>query len=106
MLVAAVLSPTDPVLAAAIVGRRAVPSRVRHLLNVESGLNDGLALPVVVVLIDVAARRPVDLASLGLALVGGVGSGSRCRCSQQDSSGPCQSRSASGTKRWPRWRSA
>ena len=50
-LVGAILSPTDPVFAAAIVGRTDVPIRLRRLLNVESGLNDGLALPVVVVLI-------------------------------------------------------
>lgn len=46
-LVGAILSPTDPVFAAAIVGRDEVPRRLRHLLNVESGLNDGLALPIV-----------------------------------------------------------
>ena len=50
-LVGAVLTPTDPVFAAAIVGRRHIPIRLRHLLNVESGLNDGLALPVVLVLL-------------------------------------------------------
>ncbi|CAN5874052.1 cation:proton antiporter [soil metagenome] len=52
-LVGAVLSPTDPVFASAIVGREEVPRRLRHLLNVESGVNDGLALPVVVVLLAV-----------------------------------------------------
>jgi NhaP-type Na+/H+ or K+/H+ antiporter len=51
LLVAAVLTPTDPVFASAIVGREEVPGRLRHLLNVESGINDGLALPVVLVLI-------------------------------------------------------
>jgi sodium/hydrogen antiporter len=55
-LVGAALSPTDPVFAAALVGKEEVPLRVRHLLNVESGLNDGLALPIVVVLL--AALRP------------------------------------------------
>lgn len=52
-LVGAVLAPTDPVFAAAIVGREEVPGRLRHLLNVESGLNDGLALPIVLVLLPV-----------------------------------------------------
>jgi NhaP-type Na+/H+ or K+/H+ antiporter len=50
-LVGAILSPTDPVFAAAIVGRTDVPVRLRRLLNLESGLNDGLALPVVLVLL-------------------------------------------------------
>ncbi len=48
LLLGAVLSPTDPVFAAAIVGQKHVPERLRHLLNVESGLNDGLALPLVI----------------------------------------------------------
>ena len=38
MLVGAVLAPTDPVFASAIVGRAEVPARLRSLLNVESGL--------------------------------------------------------------------
>ncbi|MFF9408181.1 cation:proton antiporter [Streptomyces anandii] len=45
-LVGAVLAPTDPVFASAIVGRREVPAELRQLLNVESGVNDGPALPV------------------------------------------------------------
>ncbi|MGQ4475732.1 cation:proton antiporter [Streptomyces sp. SAS_276] len=53
-LVGAVLAPTDPVFASAIVGRSEVPARLRQLLNVESGINDGLALPVVLVLIAAA----------------------------------------------------
>ncbi len=51
LLLGAVLSPTDPVFAAAIVGRSEVPARLRGLLNVESGINDGLALPIVLVLL-------------------------------------------------------
>lgn len=58
-LVGAVLAPTDPVFAAAIVGREEVPRRLRHLLNVESGVNDGLVLPVVLVLLAAAGEtRP------------------------------------------------
>jgi NhaP-type Na+/H+ or K+/H+ antiporter len=45
LLIGAVLAPTDPVFAAALVGNDKVPARLRHLLNVESGINDGLALP-------------------------------------------------------------
>ena len=45
-LVGAVLSPTDPVFASAIIGRQEVPYRLRRLLSIESGLNDGIALPV------------------------------------------------------------
>ncbi|WP_329106895.1 cation:proton antiporter [Streptomyces sp. NBC_01439] len=57
-LVGAVLAPTDPVFASAIVGRKEVPARLRQLLNVESGINDGLALPVVLLLI--AAAGPTS----------------------------------------------
>jgi len=46
-LLAAVLSPTDPVVTSAVVSSKLVPSAVRHTLNLESGLNDGLALPFV-----------------------------------------------------------
>ncbi|MFD7408976.1 cation:proton antiporter [Streptomyces sp. NPDC059866] len=53
-LVGAVLAPTDPVFASAIVGRREVPAKLRQLLNVESGINDGLALPIVLILIAAA----------------------------------------------------
>jgi NhaP-type Na+/H+ or K+/H+ antiporter len=41
------LSPTDPVITSSIVASPRVPRLVRHTLNVESGLNDGLALPFV-----------------------------------------------------------
>jgi len=46
-LLGAVLAPTDPVVTSAVVASRLVPSAVRHTLNLESGLNDGLALPFV-----------------------------------------------------------
>ena len=37
-----------------------MPARLRRLLNLESGLNDGLALPVVLVLLAVASRNQID----------------------------------------------
>jgi NhaP-type Na+/H+ or K+/H+ antiporter len=46
-LLAAVLTPTDPVVTSAVVTATRVPALVRHTLNLESGLNDGLALPFV-----------------------------------------------------------
>jgi NhaP-type Na+/H+ or K+/H+ antiporter len=46
-LLAAVLTPTDPVVTSVVVTSRRVPAAVRHTLNLESGLNDGLALPFV-----------------------------------------------------------
>lgn len=58
LLLGAVLAPTDPVFASAILGREEVPWRLRHLLHVESGVNDGLALPVVLVLLAGMAGAP------------------------------------------------
>ncbi|MEZ4869155.1 MAG: cation:proton antiporter [Caldilineaceae bacterium] len=74
-LVGAVLMPTDPVFASAIVGRREIPSRLRNLLNVESGVNDGLALPVVVVLLAVMGREELDVASLVQEVIFGIALG-------------------------------
>jgi len=77
-LLAAVLVPTDPVFAAAIVGREEIPGRLRQLLNVESGLNDGLALPFVVALVATIASGPgADYGriaeDLALGAIAGVG---------------------------------
>jgi NhaP-type Na+/H+ or K+/H+ antiporter len=73
LLVGAVLAPTDPVFAAALVGNDKVPARLRHLLNVESGVNDGLALPFVVVLLAVAAGSDdLHLGELGVELAVGL----------------------------------
>jgi sodium/hydrogen antiporter len=49
-LLGALLSPTDPVLSSSVVTNPRVPAVVRHSLNLESGLNDGLALPAVLAL--------------------------------------------------------
>jgi sodium/hydrogen antiporter len=46
-LVGALLSPTDPILTSSVVTNPRVPRVIRHSLNLESGLNDGLALPAV-----------------------------------------------------------
>jgi NhaP-type Na+/H+ or K+/H+ antiporter len=75
-LLAAVLSPTDPVVTSAVVTSRLVPSAVRHTLNLESGLNDGLALPFVLFFLVLATPggSPGGEAAklLGEALAGGA----------------------------------
>lgn len=53
-LLAAILAPTDAALGQAVVSNPLVPVRIRQTLNVESGLNDGIALPVVLVLASLA----------------------------------------------------
>ncbi len=59
-LLAAILTPTDAALGQAVVSSPRVPVRIRQALNVESGLNDGLMLPIITVLIALAAAD-VDL---------------------------------------------
>ncbi|MDA1313929.1 MAG: sodium:proton antiporter [Acidobacteria bacterium] len=54
-VVAAILAPTDAALGQAVVSSPKVPVRIRQALNVESGLNDGIALPVVLFFIHLAA---------------------------------------------------
>ncbi len=48
LLISATLAPTDAALGQAVVTNQAVPARIRRLLNVESGLNDGIATPFVI----------------------------------------------------------
>lgn len=78
LLVGAVLAPTDPVFASSIVGRDDIPHRLRHLLHVESGLNDGLALPAVIVLINAAGGRdeqPAEPLALAIEVLAGIAIG-------------------------------
>jgi NhaP-type Na+/H+ or K+/H+ antiporter len=55
LLVGAALAPTDAALGAGVMVNPAVPVRLRRLLNVESGLNDGIATPLVLVAVAGAA---------------------------------------------------
>jgi NhaP-type Na+/H+ or K+/H+ antiporter len=55
LLVGAALAPTDAALGVPVVTNTTVPSRVRRLITVESGLNDGIATPVVMLAIAGAA---------------------------------------------------
>ena len=76
LLVGAVLAPTDPVFASALVGNDKVPARLRHLLNVESGVNDGLALPFVIVFLAVAAgSEDLHLGALAVEVSLGIAVG-------------------------------
>jgi sodium/hydrogen antiporter len=73
-LLAAVLSPTDPVVTSAIVASRRVPEEVRHTLNLESGLNDGLAVPFVLFFL-VLAESAGGAGEEALTLLGEAGAG-------------------------------
>ncbi len=54
-LLAAILTPTDAALGQVVVSSEKVPEKVRIGLNVESGLNDGIALPIILVLASIAS---------------------------------------------------
>jgi sodium/hydrogen antiporter len=68
-LLGAVLTPTDPVVSSSVVSNLGVPAAVRHTLNLESGLNDGLALPFVLFFL-VLSQPGGDAASSALELAG------------------------------------
>ena len=57
LLLASILAPTDAALGQAVVSSPLVPVRIRQSLNAESGLNDGIVLPVVLVLASLAGAR-------------------------------------------------
>ncbi len=59
-LLAAILAPTDAALGQAVVGSASVPIRIRQALNVESGLNDGIALPLVLIFASLASAMQAD----------------------------------------------
>ena len=54
LLLAVILAPTDAALGQAVVTLPILPSRVRQGLNVESGLNDGICVPLFLVVLAVA----------------------------------------------------
>jgi NhaP-type Na+/H+ or K+/H+ antiporter len=51
LLIGAALAPTDAALGASVMSNPHVPARIRRLINVESGLNDGIATPFVMLAI-------------------------------------------------------
>jgi NhaP-type Na+/H+ or K+/H+ antiporter len=73
LLLAAALAPTDAGLGAATVLNPVVPVRVRRILNVESGLNDGLATPVVLFAIAATAGGSPEGAAIHAVREIGVG---------------------------------
>ncbi|MDJ0866787.1 MAG: cation:proton antiporter [Myxococcota bacterium] len=64
-LLAVLLSPTDAALGQAVITSEAVPEPIRETLNVESGLNDGIALPPIFVLIALLGADLGDAGSHG-----------------------------------------
>jgi NhaP-type Na+/H+ or K+/H+ antiporter len=77
VLLGAALAPTDAALGATVMTDERVPYRIRQTLNVESGLNDGIATPVVttalaVILLQAGSSTDFGLATALLGLPVGV----------------------------------
>jgi NhaP-type Na+/H+ or K+/H+ antiporter len=67
-LLATMLAPTDAALGKAVVTNQAVPDEVRQGLNVESGLNDGICVPVLFVFLALALDQTGDAGPWHLAV--------------------------------------
>lgn len=66
-ILATMLAPTDAALGAAVVTKPAVPAEIRQGLNVESGLNDGICVPILFILLAVHADSSEAGGTLALA---------------------------------------
>ena len=67
-VLATMLAATDAALGKAVVTNKAVPARVREGLNAESGLNDGLCVPILFVFLALAAGSVGEEGGTALAL--------------------------------------
>lgn len=67
-LLATMLAPTDAALGKAVVTNPAVPAPIRESLNVESGLNDGICVPVLFVFLALATEGQAEGGTTRLAL--------------------------------------
>jgi sodium/hydrogen antiporter len=85
VILAVVLAPTDAALGQAVVTEPRVPQRIRQALNVESGLNDGICVPLLFAAVAIAdveseisggrGAATLVLEELGYGVVGGVVAG-------------------------------
>ena len=83
-LLAVILAPTDASLGGAVVSNPRVPVRIRQALNVESGLNDGIAVPLLFLFLALASAEEAGnagfwaefaLKQIGLGVLVGLGIG-------------------------------
>jgi sodium/hydrogen antiporter len=82
LILGVILAPTDAGLGSAVVTDTSLPQRVRQSLNVESGLNDGICVPLLLIVLATAsgaggAADPLRVVSeeIGYGLLGGVAAG-------------------------------
>ena len=67
-LLATMLAPTDAALGKAVVTKESVPDEIRQGLNVESGLNDGICVPILFVFLALALDKAGDAGPWTLAI--------------------------------------
>jgi NhaP-type Na+/H+ or K+/H+ antiporter len=83
-ILSTVLAPTDAALGEPVVSNEKVPSEIREAINVESGLNDGICVPILILLLTIqkvsvneqitwSYGASVFLQQIGIGLVVGVG---------------------------------
>lgn len=72
-LIASILAPTDAALGEAVITNPSVPTRIREALGIESGLNDGIALPIILFLISMGEAE--EGRTLWRLFVEGIGVG-------------------------------
>jgi NhaP-type Na+/H+ or K+/H+ antiporter len=82
LILAVILAPTDAGLGAAVVTDTRLPQRVRQSLNVESGLNDGICVPLLLIVLASASgtgtpAHPLGVLGeeIGYGLIGGASAG-------------------------------
>lgn len=68
-ILATVLAPTDAALGEAVVTNPVVPAPIREGLNVESGLNDGICVPILFTFLALAAGTESSAAGIALELI-------------------------------------
>ena len=82
LVLAVLLAPTDAALGQAVVTEPRLPSRIRQGLNVESGLNDGICVPLLFIVLAIAEADAGDFGAahavrlvveeIGWGIAGGV----------------------------------
>ena len=67
-ILATMLAPTDAALGKAVVSNESVPDNIRQGLNVESGLNDGICVPILFLFLAIATESNTQGSTTALAL--------------------------------------
>ncbi len=67
-ILSTILAPTDAALGEPVVSNKAVPSKIREGINVESGLNDGICVPILMILLAIHSVKHNDSISFSYGL--------------------------------------